>query len=146
MIQKKKNQNENSISIYNYDYYLRQTWKLISKELSENNVKLIAKYDRVMVNSSLSKGTRQKHLKMLLSLSRLLQKNWENITKIDVEDLVFKIMNRYGDSNGQETNTTWDHKKVLKIFFRWIKFNSRSKEEVGDPPETKWIKIRRQKN
>jgi len=55
-------------------------------------------------------------------------------------------MTHYGNQNGQETNTTWDHKKVLKIFFRWIKLGSREKNEVGDPPETKNVKIKKVKD
>ena len=134
------------VGIYDYDYLLKNTFALIQKELSENNVKLIKKYDRAMVNSSLSKATRQKNLKMILSLSRLLNKDWLDVTKDDIESLVWTIMNQYGNQNGQETNTTWDHKKTLKIFFRWIKLGSREKNEVGDPPETKNVKIKKVKD
>lgn len=96
-----------------------------------------------MVNSSLSKATRHKNLKMILSLSRMLNKDWQDVTKSDIEALVFDIMTRYGNQTGQETNMTWDHKKTLKIFFRWIKLGSREKNEVGDPPDTKNVKIKK---
>ena len=96
-----------------------------------------------MVNSSLAKATRLKQLNMILSLSRILRKNWVDVTKEDIDDLVFKVMERYSDQNGKETNTTWDHKKVLKSFFRWVRLGSREKLEVGDPPETKDVKIRK---
>lgn len=82
---------------------------------------------------------------MILSLSRL-NKDWEDVTKNDVDKLVWKIMNQYGDDNGQETNTSHDHNKILKIFFRWVKLGSREKNEVGDPPETKQLKLRRVKD
>ena len=137
---------KSKISIYDYDYQLNHVFALIKKELSEKNVQLTEKYDLAMVNSSLSKATRHKNLKMILSLSRLLNKNWIDVTKDDVDRLVWKIMNQYGDDNGQETNTSHDHKKVLKIFFRWIKLGSREKNEVGDPPETKHVKLRRVKD
>ncbi|MCH7561452.1 MAG: hypothetical protein IIC67_08855 [Thaumarchaeota archaeon] len=68
-----------SIGIYDYDYLLKNVFALLKKDLSENNVKLVTKYDIVMVNSSLSKATRHKNLKMILSLSRLLQKDWIQI-------------------------------------------------------------------
>ena len=134
---------QNSITIYDHDYNLRNAFKLITKELSENNLELIKKYDKEMVNCSLTKATRHKHLKMILSLSRLLQKDWINVTKEDIETLVYDVMEKYGNELGQETNTTWDHKKILKIFVRWIKLGSRDKDEVGDPPETKHVKIRK---
>jgi len=134
------------IRIYDHENLIQNVFKLIQKEVLENNFQLIQKYDRGMVNSSLAKATRHKHLKMILSLSRLLKKDWITITKEDVEDLVYKVMEKYGDESGQETNTTWDHKKVLKIFVRWMKLGSREKNEVGDPPEIKHVKIRRVKD
>jgi len=144
-VKKKFDPKHDSIQIYDHDNLLQNAYNLIKKELSQDNIELIQKYDRAMVNASLSKATRHKHLKMILSLSRLLNKNWKDFTKEDIDELVFRIMERYGNSSGQETNTTWDHKKVLKIFFRWIRLGSREKEEVGDPPETKHVKIRKVK-
>ncbi|MDH3487290.1 MAG: hypothetical protein OEL82_04515 [Nitrosopumilus sp.] len=46
-----------------------------------------------MVNLSLYKATRHKNLKMILSLSRLLNKDWNDVTKDDIDTLVWKIMN-----------------------------------------------------
>ena len=51
-------------------------------------------------------------------------------------------MDNYGNTKGKETETSRDHKKVLKIFFRWYKLGSRS-FKVGDPIQTKGIKINR---
>ncbi len=134
------------IGLYDYDYQLKNIHFLLKRDLSENNYDLVTKYDIAMVNSSLSKATRHKNLKMILSLSRMLNKDWQDVTKHDVEDLVFHIMTRYGNQTGQETNTTWDHKKTLKIFVRWVKLGSREKNEVGDPPETKNVKIKKVKD
>ena len=80
-----------------------------------------------MVKGSLSKTTKHKNLKMIFSLSRLLDMNWNYVIKNDIDKLAWKIMNQYGDDNGQETNTSHDHKKVLEIFFGWIRFGSREK-------------------
>ena len=132
-----------SIAIYNHDLFLKRTWTIIKRELSDQNVALLQKYDKAMVNSSLAKATRIKQLNMIISLSRILGKNWVDVTKEDIDELVFKVMERYSDENGKETNTTWDHKKVLKSFFRWVRLGSREKLEVGDPPETKDVKIRK---
>ena len=137
---------KDKIGIYNYDYQLKNLNSLLKRDLSKNNFALVTKYDITMVNASLSKATRHKNLKMILSLSRLLNKDWADVTGIDIESLVFKVMNQYGNQNGQETNTTWDHKKILKLFFRWVKLGSRDFKEVGDPPETKKVKIRKVKD
>jgi len=115
-------------------------------ELSENNSTLIEKYDMEMVRQSIAIATRQKHLKTLLSLSRMLQKDWENTTKSDMESLVYQIMQRHSDESGKETNYSYDHKKILKIFMRWLRLGSREFVEVGDPPETAQIRMKRVKD
>ena len=55
--------------------------KMIQTELPENNVELISQYDMEMVRQSIAIATRQKHLRTLLGLSRILQKDWKNVTK-----------------------------------------------------------------
>ena len=95
-----------------------------------------------MTRQSLAKATRLKHLQIILNLSRFLKKDWKDVTRDDIDELIVKIVNTYGSSNGQETNTTWDHKKILKIFFKWFKLDSRDHREVGDPTETKSVKLR----
>ncbi|MEW6042940.1 MAG: tyrosine-type recombinase/integrase [Thermoproteota archaeon] len=133
---------EKKFGIYKYDERLENTFKLIEKELSNETSDLIRQYVNVMIAESMAKATIHKHAQTLLNLSRFLGKDWKDVTKKDVEDLVAKIVQTYSE-NGQETNTTHDHKKILKIFFRWYKLGSRNKDDVGDPPETKDVKIKR---
>ena len=128
--------------IYDYDRKIFNTWKLIENELSAENVRLIHKYDKEIINNGLAKATRLKHLETLLSLSRKLKKNWSEVTKDDIDDLVSRIITEYGTNSGKETHSTWDHKKILKIFFRWFKLDSRNYRDVGDPPETKSVKLK----
>jgi 5-bromo-4-chloroindolyl phosphate hydrolysis protein len=45
-----------------------------------------------MVKQSLSKATRLKHLKVVLSLSKMIKKDWKDVTKDDVDTLVYRIM------------------------------------------------------
>lgn len=87
----------------------------------------------MMVSLSMAKATRLLHLRTLLSLSRMLGKNWQDVTRSDVDELVYKIMKKYSNGDGQETNTSSDHKKILKIFFRWFKLGFRDFNEVRDP-------------
>lgn len=129
-------------TIYEFDRSLKRTIAVIKKELSEENQKVIFEYDKVMARQSISKAARRIHAQNLLNLSRMLQKNWSNVTKQDIDELVFKIMDTYANERGQETWSTYDLKKVLKIFFRWYKTGSRSFNEVGDPPETKSVKLK----
>ena len=130
------------LSIYEFDRSLQRTFNVIKKELSQENQKLIVEYDKVMARQSISKAARRIHVQALLNLSRLIQKDWKGITKKDIDELVFKIMDTYANERGQETWTSFDLKKVLKMFFRWYKLGSRDFKEVADPPETKHVKIK----
>ncbi len=100
------------------------------------------KFDRVLVNESLSDARRSKILGTLLSLTRMLNKDWNEANKEDIEELVYNFNKKFSKS-GQETNTTSDHKKILKNFYRWMRFDSRDQKAVGDPTETSWIRIKK---
>jgi len=126
--------------IYDFDRGLQRTLDKIKKELSPDNQKLIIQYDKVMASQSISKAARRIHVQALLNLSRMMQKDWKDVTQNDIDDLVFKIMDRYANQKGQETWSSFDLKKVLKMFFRWYKLGSRDYKQVGDPPETKNVK------
>ena len=129
--------------IHDYDSIMKGIKKQIQNELSAENVELISQYDMEMVRQSIAVATRQKHLRTLLGLSRLLRKDWKDVSKNDIEKLVYNIMQNYSDPSGKETNYSYDHKKILKIFFRWMKLGSREFAEVGDPPETVRVRMRK---
>ena len=129
-------------SIYDYDARIARTMKLIQNETSPKNQEIIQKYDDLMLCASMAKATRHKHMQTILNLTRFLNKDWNVATANDIGNLVVEIVRRYANDNGQETYTSYDHKKILKIFFRWIKLGSREFREVGDPIETKSIRIK----
>lgn len=129
--------------IYNYDSKIALAHKNLKKELTAPEYKLVSKYDTVMINEALAKATRNKNLEIILSLSRIKgKKSWMQLTQEDIGELVANVMKTYSNETGQETNTSWDHKKILKIFFRWLKFGDRSFRNVGDPEETKFVKLK----
>jgi integrase/ribosomal protein L40E len=132
---------ESTSDIYNYDKQIEGIYRKIERDLPSSTAKLIRKYDMEMTNSSKAKSTRRKHLATLYSLSKLLGKEWYKITKDDIQTLVSKIMTEFADPNGQESSYSYDHKKVLKIFYRWIKLGSREFKEVGDPVETRRVRL-----
>ena len=87
------------ILVHDYKTIIDNIYKQIESELSKNNVEIIKKYDRVLVNESLADATRSKNLSTLLSLSRFLGKDWIETAKEDIEELVFKI-NKKHSQNG----------------------------------------------
>jgi len=142
MSQKQVQTKKISADIYQIAKTIKRIENTINSEFSPDNTKLILDYDKEMVRQSISIAARRIHLRGLLNLTRLLKKDWKDITKNDIEDLVFQIMDIYSDERGQETWSTFDLKKVLKIFFRWYKLGSRSFKDVGDPQETKQVKLK----
>lgn len=125
---------------YGYDWAIKNVLKKIKKELSKTNQKLIKKYHQEMIIQSLAKSTQLKQLQTILQLSRMLKKDWKDVKKSDIDKIALKISQRFGDELGKETFYSYDHKKILRIFFRWMKLGSRSYPKVGDPPETRGIK------
>lgn len=142
MSQKQAEKKNTSFSVYEFDRSLARSFAVIRKELPSETQDLIIEYDKIMARQSISKAARRIHVQALLNLSRLLQKSWKDITEKDIDDLAFKIMETYADERGQETWSSFDLKKVLKIFVRWLKLGSRDFKEVGDPVETKNVKLR----
>jgi len=59
----------------------------MKNELSESNVKLISQYDMEIVIQSIAIATRQKHLRTLLGLTRILRKDWKKVTIHSIEGI-----------------------------------------------------------
>lgn len=133
-------------SVYDYDAQIESILSRMKGQISGENSELIRKYDRIMVGLSMSKAARVLHLRIIFNLSKMLGKYWVDATRDDIDELVYNIMKRYSVQDGQETNSTSDHKKVLKIFFRWLKLGSRNFNEVGDPEETRRVRIKKVKD
>ena len=77
----KQVQTTKEITIHDFAKSLVHTLKAIDC-LSPRNTELIKKYDKEMVRNSLAKGTRLKHLLIILNLSRMLEKDWEDVTNL----------------------------------------------------------------
>ena len=88
-----------------------------------------------------------KHTKTIYYLTRLYGKNWDKFTKEDSLKLVSRIMHDYSKT-GQETNSTFDFKKILKIWIRWIHTGQRHKSNltIADPESISWIRTKKVRN
>jgi len=98
---------------HDYDDRIDRTYKIIAKELSLENAELIKKYDRSMMTESLAKATRHKHLQVILNLTRFLGKDWKEAKRDDIDNVTVRVVQEYCNDSGQETNTSYDHKKIL---------------------------------
>ena len=137
---KQRSKTKKHASDYYYKSRLTNQFKELKKIVTAPEYRLFEKYETVMINESLADATRCKHFETILSLTRILsKKSWLSLSQNDIDGLVTNVMRTYSD-DGKETNTTYDHKKILKIFFRWVKLDSRSFRDVGNPPEIKNVK------
>jgi hypothetical protein len=123
------------IEVHPYETKINQTLQRIEQRVSETNLQLIRKYDRQLVHESLAHATRLKNLETVLNLTTILNKDWNQVDTDDIKELVYNIVTQYSN-NGQETHTTYDHKKILKIFFRWVKLGSSPKMYLSINPNT----------
>jgi len=144
-------ESQNKIEVHDWEHKIDLLYKQMVSEFSTTNFELIKKYDREMVSQGIKKPTRYVHLSRLKNLTRLLKKDWKEAAKEDMKNIIFQIMDRYSD-DGQDTEYTYDHKKVLKIFMRWYKLGNRSyqyclkKYKNGDPDETEDIVMKKPKS
>lgn len=132
-----------SSDLYDLDRRIGMYHNTAKREFSESNYSLFKRYDEFMLAETLAKATRDKNLQIVISLTRMVGKNWNDVTKDDIQTLVAKINLKYTDEKGKETNTSFDYKKILKLFFRWIRLGHRDKAKVGDPPEIQNIRIKK---
>jgi len=137
-----------NLKIHDYDKRIKQTINLLQNEpsVSKHSMSLIEKYHRAMITETLSKATISKHIQTLGSLCRMIDVEWRDATKSDLDKLTANIIGKYADDSGQETHTSRDHKKILKIFFRWFKLGSRSFTKVGNPPEIRDVVLKNVKD
>jgi len=141
-----KQKSSSRLDVHNIESDIVACLDTLQKELSSENWNLVKKYNILLTTISMSKAARRSTLRLLLSLNRFNEnKSWEFLNKDDVELLVYNIMNHYS-KDGQETWSTSSHKRDLKMFLRWVKLGSRDFREVGDPDETKRIKIKTPKD
>ena len=135
------------IDVHKYDYQLSNTNNLAKRKLSKINYKLYCDYDAELVRGSFAKATRLKQLRTILNLSEFYGNDWKNITRDDIRQLLTSIMELYSSKSGQETNTTYDHKKILRLFVRWVITGVRERDQNESELDIlKDVRMRRVKN
>ena len=128
--------------VHDYDHRLNLITKNAKRDLSKRNFTVFLNYDKSMVRIPLSKATRVKHLQTILTETKMINKEWKDVLRADIDELVFKIMDTYSDEKGQESNTSYDMKKILRIFYRWMKTGDRKKKQNEmDPYEVQGITL-----
>ena len=113
--------------MHGYDKKIAQTLALARRDLTKRNYQTVLDYDKAMKLQTLAKATRLKHIQAVLQITRKLNKDWNDVLRDDIDTLTIWIMDTYADHKGQESNSSYDMKKILRLFFRWFKTGQREK-------------------
>ena len=104
---------------YDYDNRINRHLAKIKKCVSQSDYTLIEKYHTQMIISSMTVATQAKNLEVIASLSTMIDQEWNTMTKDNINNLVVNVMRNYSEK-GQETHASYDHKKILKLWFRFV--------------------------
>lgn len=144
---RQETQGKIKVDIHDFDKRITSVFKRLNSQLSAENMLLVNRYYNSMLIDGVGKAVQEKHLQTILSLTKMYGGNWQNISKNDVEILIIEITKKYTNEKGQETHTSFDYKKILKIFVRWIKTGNRRKNlHVQEPIEIINIRLRHVKD
>ncbi len=113
--------------------------------LSTNNLQLLYDYNDDMIIHSISENTRYKNLTHFSLLTKMLQKDWTDVTEKDIRALVSKLMIKHSE-NGKETGYTAGLKISIKSIVRFVKLGSRNKPEDSELDMIKFIKPKKIKD
>ena len=119
---------------YDYDNRIARHLRNCKERLSESDYKLVEKYHEQMIMTSLKVATISTSLEKVASLSDMIDQEWTTMTRESINTLVANVNIKYS-KNGQETHATYDHKKHLKLWFRFVKLGNRLHKKVGTPDE-----------
>lgn len=133
------------IEVHPFEKKIQQSYDLAKKEMSTKNYELFERYDMAMIGDTIATSTRYHQLAIIVKLTRQINRDWDLVTREEINKLVYDIMKNHS-SDGKENWTTWDYKKMLRIFMRWLKFGNRDFKEVGDPEITSRITMKKVKN
>ena len=113
--------------------------------LSTKNLQLLYDYNDDMIIHSISENTRYKNLTHFSLLTKMLQKDWTDVTEKDIRALVSRLMIKHSE-NGKETGYTAGLKISIKSIVRFVKLGSRNKPEDSELDMIKFIKPKKIKD
>jgi len=121
-----------TIDIHDMDNRLASAKRLVAKSnpITKRNSEVISKFEDYGFTISLSKKRITKYVYSLRKLAEWLDKDFEQATKEDIENLVLYI-----EKKGYSAWTKHDYRVIIKRFYKWLKGNDETY-----PDEVKWIK------
>ncbi|MDH3312537.1 MAG: site-specific integrase [Nitrosopumilus sp.] len=114
-------------------------------QMTIKNYQIFLNYNDDMIINSVSENTRYKNLNHFGLLTKVLQKDWIDVTENDIRELIANIMIKHG-KNGKEIGYTFVLKMSIRGIVRFVKLGSRSKPEDGELQILKFIKSKKPKD
>ena len=90
------------------------------KQMTLKNCKVLLEYNDDMIIHSVSENTRYKNPHHFGIMTKILQKDWIDVTEENIRALVTNIMIKHGE-NGKERAYTFVLKMSLKAIVRFVK-------------------------
>jgi site-specific recombinase XerD len=119
------------IDIHNFSSRLEAAEQRVraANPITSRNAELIQQFENACFSEGLSTGRVTKYVLTLRRIAKWLGKNFDNVTKQDIEDLVTQL-----ERSDYSAWTKHDYKVAIKRFYKWL--------NGGDeyPKEIKWIK------
>ncbi len=114
-------------------------------KLSPKNLQFLYDYNDDMIIHSMAENTQYKNLTHFGILTKMLHKDWIDVTEKDLRNMVSKLMINHGE-NGKEARYTFGLKISIKSIVRFVKLGSRNKPEDGELEMIKFIKPKKPKD
>lgn len=119
---------ERTLDLYNYGRRLQRKIAVF-EESRDPNLEKIVEFAKYLTAENLSAARVWKYMVILNKVSDRLEKNFDSVTKKDIQDLVSAI-----NTSSYKEWTKSAFKVIIKRFWKWLK----NSEEY--PEEVKWIK------
>ena len=117
------------MAIYDYSKRLNIAEQAIHNgDYSQINKELILKFENYLFAEGLSKIRVVKYLSQLNMISKLMNVDYPDVTKDDIQFLIAEI-----EKSDRSDWTKHDYRVTIKRFFRWL-------NDGKDPETTTWIK------
>jgi integrase/recombinase XerD len=102
--------------------------------ISRRNAEFIIKYDITRSLNGIGLATRHHGLHTMLTVARLLNKDFDRIDKEDIKTMVASVNRKYGAWRSSKTRMTF------KNFYKWLKQGDDYIERDDFPDEVRWIR------
>jgi integrase/recombinase XerD len=105
------------IDIHDFHSRLRAAEQRVqaANPITPRNAELIQQFEHSIVAEGLSTGRVTKYVLTLRKLAKWLEKDFDTVTKQDIEDLIHHL-----ERSDYSAWTKHDYKVVIKRFYKWL--------------------------